>query len=96
MLEYDDARSGSFDPLRDVPDDKEVVLGLVTTKSPRKEPVAELAARVREAAERFPLEQLGISTQCGFGTSVVGNRLTIEEQNAKLRVVAETAGEVWG
>ena len=96
MLEYDDERSGSFDPLRDVPDDKEVVLGLVTTKSPRLEAVPDLAARVRDAARRFPLDQLGVSPQCGFGTSVVGNRLTIDEQNAKLRVVAETAREVWG
>ena len=96
MLEYDDERSGSFEPLRGVPDDKTVVLGLVTTKSPRAETAPELAGRIAEAARRFPLEQLGISPQCGFGTSIVGNRLSIAEQNAKLRIVAETAREVWG
>ncbi len=96
MLEFDDARSGSFDPLRDIPDDKEIVLGLVTTKSPGLERVADLAARIREAGRLFPLQQLGVSTQCGFSASVVGNRLTIAEQNAKLGIVAETAHEVWG
>ena len=96
MLEYDDERSGSFEPLRGVPDDKTVVLGLVTTKSPRVETPPELAARIAEAARRFPREQLALSPQCGFGTSIVGNRLTIEQQNAKLRIVAETARNVWG
>ncbi len=96
MLEYDDERSGSFEPLRDVPNDKTVALGLVTTKSPRAETPAELAARISEAAEHFPHEQLAISPQCGFGTSVVGNRLAIEQQNAKLQLVAETARDVWG
>ena len=96
MLEYDDERSGSFEPLRGVPNDKTVALGLVTTKSPRAETPSELADRITEAAQHFPREQLAISPQCGFGTSIVGNRLTIEEQNAKLRVVAETAQNVWG
>ena len=96
MLEYDDERSGSFDPLSGVPDDKTVVLGLVTTKSARAETPSELAARIAEAARRFPREQLALSPQCGFGTSIVGNRLTIEQQNAKLRIVAETARNVWG
>ena len=96
MLEYDDERSGSFEPLRGVPDDKTVALGLVTTKSPRAEAPSELADRIIEAARHFPHEQLAISPQCGFGTSIVGNRLTIGEQNAKLRVVAETAQNVWG
>ena len=96
MLEYDDERSGSFDPLSGVPDDKTVVLGLVTTKSPRAETPSDLAARIAEAARRFPREQLALSPQCGFGTSIVGNRLTIEQQNAKLRIVAETARNVWG
>ena len=96
MLEYDDERSGSFDPLRSVPDDKIVVLGLVTTKSPRQETPEGLAERIADAARYFPREQLGVSPQCGFGTSVVGNSLTIAEQNAKLRVVAETARLVWG
>ena len=96
MLEYDDERSGSFEPLRGVPNDKTVALGLVTTKSPRAETPAELAARITEAAEHFPHEQLAISPQCGFGTSVVGNRLAIEQQNTKLQLVAETARDVWG
>ena len=96
MLEYDDERSGSFEPLRSVPDDKTVVLGLVTTKSPRPETPEELAGRIAEAARHFPHEQLGVSPQCGFGTSVVGNKLTVAEQNAKLRVVADTARLVWG
>ena len=96
MLEYDDERSGSFEPLRSVPDDKTVVLGLVTTKSPRPETPEGLAERIDEAARHFPREQLGISPQCGFGTSVVGNRLSIAEQNAKLRLVADTARLVWG
>ena len=96
MLEYDDERSGSFEPLRGVPDDKTVVLGLVTTKSARAETPSDLAARIAEAASRFPREQLALSPQCGFGTSIVGNRLTIEQQNAKLRTVAETARNVWG
>lgn len=96
MLEYDDERSGSFEPLRGVPDDKTVALGLVTTKSPRPETPSELADRISEAARHFPHAQLAISPQCGFGTSIVGNRLTIEEQNAKLQLVAETAQNVWG
>ena len=96
MLEYDDERSGSFEPLRGVPDDKTVALGLITTKSPRAETPAELAARIAEAAQHFPHEQLALSPQCGFGTSIVGNRLTIEQQNAKLQIVAETAQSVWG
>ncbi len=96
MLEYDDERSGSFEPLRGVPDDKTVALGLVTTKSPRLETPSDLAARITEAARHFPHAQLAISPQCGFGTSIVGNRITIKEQNAKLRVVAETAQNVWG
>ena len=96
MLEYDDERSGSFEPLRSVPDDKTIALGLVTTKSPRAETQPELEARIAEVARHFPREQLALSPQCGFGTSIVGNPLTIEQQNAKLRIVAETARYVWG
>ena len=96
MLEYDDPRSGSFAPLRGVPDDKLVALGLVTTKSPRLETPAELESRIAEAARHFPLEQLAISPQCGFASSIVGNPITIEQQNTKLRIVAETARNVWG
>ncbi|MEX2621663.1 MAG: cobalamin-independent methionine synthase II family protein [Egibacteraceae bacterium] len=96
MLEYDDERSGGFAPLAAVPDDKEVVLGLVTTKSGRLEDRAALVARVHEAAAYVPLERLAVSTQCGFATSVVGNALSSAEQAAKLRLVADTARAVWG
>ena len=96
MLEFDDERSGSFEPLASIPDDKIVVLGLVTTKGPREETVAGLTERIHEAARFFPLDQLGVSPQCGFATSVVGNALTVEDERLKLRVVAEAAQEVWG
>jgi 5-methyltetrahydropteroyltriglutamate--homocysteine methyltransferase len=96
LLEYDDERSGGFEPLADVPEDKLVVLGLVTTKTPRPETVEGLEARVREAARFIPLERLALSPQCGFGTSVLGNALSPADQRAKLRVVAETAERVWG
>ena len=96
LLEYDDERSGGFEPLAQVPEDKLVVLGLVTTKTARRETVAELASRIREAARFVPLERLAVSPQCGFATSVVGNALTEEDEAAKLRTIAETAGEVWG
>jgi 5-methyltetrahydropteroyltriglutamate--homocysteine methyltransferase len=95
LLEYDDARSGGFEPLAHVPEGKTAVLGLVTTKSGRRETVDELAARIREAARFLPLERLAVSPQCGFATSVVGNALTFEDQKAKLRTIAETAHAVW-
>jgi 5-methyltetrahydropteroyltriglutamate--homocysteine methyltransferase len=95
LLEYDDERSGDFEPLREVPEDKTVVLGLVTTKTPRRETVEELAARVREAARYVPLERLALSPQCGFATSVLGNALTVDDERAKLRTIAEAAAEVW-
>jgi 5-methyltetrahydropteroyltriglutamate--homocysteine methyltransferase len=96
LLEYDDERSGGFEPLRDVPDDKVAVLGLVTTKNGRVESVDELEARLHEAARYLPLERLALSPQCGFATSIVGNDLTVEEEQAKLRAIAETARRVWG
>lgn len=96
MLEYDDERSGSFAPLRDVPEDKTAVLGLVTTKTPRRETVEELAARVREASRYMPLERLALSPQCGFSTSVVGNAISVEDQKYKLRTIVETAQTIWG
>ena len=96
MLEYDDARSGGFEPLADLLGDKTVVLGLVTTKGPREETVAGLATRIAEAARHFPLAQLGVSPQCGFATSIGGNRLSPADQARKLGVVAETANTVWG
>ncbi len=96
LLEYDDARSGGFEPLTAVPEDKVVVLGLATTKSGRRETVEELAGRIREAARFVPVERLALSPQCGFATSVVGNALTVEDERAKLRTIAETARAVWG
>jgi 5-methyltetrahydropteroyltriglutamate--homocysteine methyltransferase len=95
LLEYDDERSGGFEPLAHVPEGKVAVLGLVTTKTPRRETVDELRARLREAARFCPLERLAVSPQCGFATSVVGNAITEEDERAKLRVVAETARAVW-
>ena len=97
FLEYDDARSGGFEPLRFVPKgNKRVVLGLVTSKRPVLESKDELKRRIDEAAKYVPLEQLCLSPQCGFSSTVDGNALTPEEQAAKLRLVVETAQEVWG
>ncbi len=96
FLEYDDERSGSFEPLRFVPRGKLVVLGLVTTKRPELESKEGLKRRIEEASRFVPLEQLCISPQCGFASTVEGNELTLEQQVAKLRLVVETAQEVWG
>jgi len=96
LLEYDDARSGGFEPLRHVPADKLVVLGLVSTKRGALEDGEEIVARIEEAARCIDRERLGLSPQCGFATSVIGNRLSPEEQEAKLRLVAETSRRVWG
>ena len=96
LLEYDDERSGSFGALGDVPDDKMVVLGLVSTKFDRMEPADELAARVREAGGFFPLDQLALSTQCGFASAGPGNQISEDAQENKLRLVAEVADRVWG
>ncbi|MBV9825010.1 MAG: 5-methyltetrahydropteroyltriglutamate--homocysteine S-methyltransferase [Alphaproteobacteria bacterium] len=97
FLEYDDARSGGFAPLRFVPrGEKRVVLGLVTTKRAGLETKDDLKRRIDEAAKYVPLEQLCLSPQCGFSSTVEGNALTLEEQKAKLRLVVETAREVWG
>ena len=96
LLEYDDPRSGSFEPLAQAPDDKQVVLGLVSTKSAREETVAEITARIDEAARSFPREQLGVSTQCGFASIADGNPITEQTEERKLRLVAEAAGSAWG
>src|SRR5438874_2115015 len=97
FLEYDDARSGGFAPLRFVPrGPKKIVLGLVTTKRAALESKDELKRRIDEAAKYVPLEQLCLSPQCGFSSTVEGNALTIEEEKAKLRLVVEVAREVWG
>ena len=96
FLEYDDARSGGFEPLRFVPrGEKRVVLGLMTSKRPALESKDDLKRRIDEAAKYVPLEQLCLSPQCGFSSTVEGNTLTIEEEKAKLRLVVETAREVW-
>jgi 5-methyltetrahydropteroyltriglutamate--homocysteine methyltransferase len=96
LLEYDDARSGSFAPLAEVPDDKLVVLGLVTTKRAHLEPMDELERRIREASRFVPLERLAVSPQCGFSSSVIGNAITPADQERKLRLIVETARRVWG
>jgi 5-methyltetrahydropteroyltriglutamate--homocysteine methyltransferase len=97
FLEYDDARSGGFEPLRFVPrGNKRVVLGLVTSKRAALESKDELKRRIGEAAKYVPLEQLCLSPQCGFSSTVEGNTLTQDEQIAKLRLVVDTAREVWG
>lgn len=96
FLEYDDERSGGFAPLAKVSPDKKVVLGLITTKSPVLEDKEKVIARIREAAEYVPLDRLCLSPQCGFASCEIGNKLTEEEQWAKLRLVKEIAEEVWG
>ncbi len=96
FLEYDDERSGGFAPLRFVPKGKMVVLGLVTTKRGALERKDDLKRRIDEAARYVPLEQLCLSPQCGFSSTVDGNVLSYDEQVAKLRLIVETAGEVWG
>jgi 5-methyltetrahydropteroyltriglutamate--homocysteine methyltransferase len=96
FLEYDDARSGGFEPLRFVPPGKQVVLGLVTTKRPELESKDTLKRRIDEAARYVDLDQLCLSPQCGFSSTVEGNKLTYDDQVAKLRLIVETAQEVWG
>jgi methionine synthase II (cobalamin-independent) len=96
LLEYDDDRSGGFEPLAEVPDDKTVVLGLVTTKTSRRETVEELEARVHEAARYVPLERLALSPQCGFATSVLGNAISLSDEEAKLRTIGAAATRIWG
>ena len=96
FLEYDDARSGDFAPLRFVPKGKTVVLGLVTTKLGTLETKDALKHKIDEAARQIPLDQLCLSPQCGFSSTVHGNAIALEAQAAKLRLVVETAREVWG
>ncbi|MGI6756067.1 MAG: 5-methyltetrahydropteroyltriglutamate--homocysteine S-methyltransferase [Atopobiaceae bacterium] len=96
FLEFDDERSGGFAPLAKVPADKKVVLGLITTKSPKLEQAQDVVARVREAAEILPLENLCLSPQCGFASCEIGNKLTEEEQWAKVRLVRYIAEDIWG
>lgn len=96
LLEYDSERAGSFEPLRLVPRGKTVVLGLVTTKQPQLESPDDLRRRIDEAARYIPLENLAISTQCGFASVAAGNLLSIEDQWRKLALVVDTARKVWG
>jgi 5-methyltetrahydropteroyltriglutamate--homocysteine methyltransferase len=96
LLEFDDERSGSFEPLRFMPKDKDVVLGLVTTKTPRLESKDGLKRRLDEAARFVDLDRLAISPQCGFASVVEGNKITHADQRAKLALVVEVAREVWG
>ena len=96
FLEYDDERSGGFEPLRFVPPGKMVVLGLVTTKRGELERKDDLKRRVGEASRYLDLDQLCLSPQCGFASVAEGNKLTYDDQTAKLRLVVETAEEIWG
>jgi methionine synthase II (cobalamin-independent) len=96
FLEYDDARSGGFEPLRFVPPGKQVVLGLVTTKRPQLEDADTLKRRIEEASRYVPVDQLCLSPQCGFSSTVEGNVLSYDDQVAKLRRIVEVAQEVWG
>lgn len=96
FLEYDDERSGSFEPLRFVPEGKMVVLGLVTTKSGKLENKDDLKRRIEEAGQYVSADQLCLSPQCGFSSTLEGNDLTHDEQRAKLELIVQTAEEVWG
>jgi 5-methyltetrahydropteroyltriglutamate--homocysteine methyltransferase len=95
VLEYDDARSGGFEPLRFVPDNKVVVLGLMTTKVPAIEPAADLTRRIEEASKFVPLDRLCLSPQCGFSSTVHGNAITEADQRAKLERLVEVTRQVW-
>jgi len=96
FLEYDSPRAGSFSPLRFVPKDKKIVLGLVTTKSGEMESADKIKRRIDEAARYVPLEQLALSPQCGFSSTVLGNNITVDAEIAKLSLVVNVAREVWG
>jgi 5-methyltetrahydropteroyltriglutamate--homocysteine methyltransferase len=96
LLEFDDERSGGFEPLSQVADNKTVVLGLISTKTPKLEDREQIQQRIKEATNYLPLERLALSPQCGFASTEAGNLLTEDEQQAKLRLVSEIAQEVWG
>jgi len=95
LLEYDDERSGSFAALKDIPDDKFVVLGLITSKNPELESNLWLTRRIDEASRYIPKDRLGLSPQCGFASSVIGNRIGLEDQKRKLALVVKTAQALW-
>ena len=96
FLEYDDERSGDFAPLRFVPKGKKIVLGLITTKRGALEDKDVLKRRIDEAAQHVDIDQLCLSPQCGFSSNAIGNLVTVDDEIAKLKLVVETAQEVWG
>jgi len=96
LLEYDTDRAGGFEPLRFVPKNKMVVLGLISSKEPELEPIDALRRRIDEAATYVPIENLAISPQCGFASTALGNLLTWDDQRRKLELVVATARTVWG
>jgi 5-methyltetrahydropteroyltriglutamate--homocysteine methyltransferase len=95
LLEYDDARSGTFEPLRFVPHTKTAVLGLISSKRPELESCDQIIGRIKEASRQLPLENLALSPQCGFASTMEGNLVSEDDQWAKLRLVVETARKVW-
>ena len=95
FLEYDSPRSGDFEPLKFVPKNKMVVLGLVSSKSPQLEPKESLKRRIDEAAKFIDLNQLALSPQCGFASTIAGNPITVDDEKAKLSLIVEVANEVW-
>ena len=95
LLEYDTARAGGFEPLRLAPHAKTIVLGLITTKEPKLESMDDLIRRIDDAARYVPLENLALSTQCGFASVAAGNLLSIDDQWRKLQLVVDTARKVW-
>jgi 5-methyltetrahydropteroyltriglutamate--homocysteine methyltransferase len=96
FAEYDSPRAGTFEPLRFVPDDKTLVLGLITTKEPELEDADQLKGRIEEASKYIPLERLALSPQCGFASTLPGNLVTFDDQRAKLELLGKVAHEVWG
>jgi 5-methyltetrahydropteroyltriglutamate--homocysteine methyltransferase len=96
LAEYDSPRAGTFAPLRFVPQDKTVVLGLITTKEPELEDADQLRGRIDEASAHVPLDRLALSPQCGFASTLPGNLVTFDDQRAKLRLLGELARSVWG
>jgi 5-methyltetrahydropteroyltriglutamate--homocysteine methyltransferase len=95
LLEYDDKRSGSFEPLKDISDDKFVVLGLISTKRSDLESAKLLTKRVNEARRYVPMDRLGLSPQCGFASSIMGNKISPDDQRKKLELVVKTAQALW-
>lgn len=96
LLEYDDERSGGFEPLRFVPEDRAVVLGLITTKRAQLEKAADLRQQIKEATRYIPMSRLALSPQCGFASTMEGNHISLEDQRRKLELVVNVAREVWG